>query len=101
MGHPTFRVIRQSCRAYSLRQPATIIRLSANFAQSLYAFFTPKNPAHPSLSLYLFAFKPFKCAGFFVSTRHRLYTGAGFSSRPLPFRPELQGGFFRRIGELS
>ena len=47
MGHPTFRVIRQSCRAYSLRQPATIIRLSVNFAQSLYAFFYPGKPSIP------------------------------------------------------
>ncbi len=35
-------------------QPATIIRLSVNFAQSLYAFFTLKNPAYPSLTLQLF-----------------------------------------------
>ena len=37
-------------------QPATIIRLSANFAQSLYAFFTLKNPAYPSLTLQLFIY---------------------------------------------
>ena len=37
-------------------KPATIIRLSANFAQSLYAFFTLKNPAYPSLTLQLFIY---------------------------------------------
>ncbi len=37
-------------------QSATIIRLSANFAQSLYAFFTLKNPAYPSLTLQLFIY---------------------------------------------